>query len=100
MSRFRYTLHNIVGHPAMELAHLCGLPSLALWLHETTLPAELRGKPLALSVEAGEYFDWPERAASEAHNAWMREVEATGSLSKRERGIAALAWGAGERSAR
>ena len=38
MSRFSYTLHNIVGHPLMEIASIFGFHKLAGWLHNVTLP--------------------------------------------------------------
>lgn len=57
MSRWRYTLHNLVGHPAMELLHLVGLRRAAWWAHEATLPPGDRGAAAAQAVRAGEYFD-------------------------------------------
>ena len=36
--RFRWTPHNLVAHPLMELAHLVGLSQLSGWLHDSTLP--------------------------------------------------------------
>ena len=38
MSRFKYTLHNCIGHPLMEIFHLMGLQRLAAWVHDVTLP--------------------------------------------------------------
>lgn len=35
---FRYTVHNMIGHPAMELLNLVGFPVLAAWIHDKTLP--------------------------------------------------------------
>ena len=40
MSRFKYTLHNIIGHPMMEIFHLLGLEKAASWIHDATLPAD------------------------------------------------------------
>jgi len=40
MSLFRYTLHNIVGHPLMEVLHLVGLGQWSEWVHDATLPAD------------------------------------------------------------
>jgi len=38
MSRFRYTIHNIVGHPLMEIFSLLGMHKRAAWIHDVTLP--------------------------------------------------------------
>jgi len=35
---FRMTLHNLVGHPLMEILSLVGLQSAARWVHDVTLP--------------------------------------------------------------
>ena len=40
MRRFRYTIHNIVGHPLMEILNLLGLQAQAEWIHNRTLPNE------------------------------------------------------------
>ncbi len=56
----RYTLHNLVGHPLMELLHLCGLPGAALWAHQITLPKSERDDDVAQAVRAGEYFRRPQ----------------------------------------
>ena len=40
MSRFKYTLHNIVGHPMMEIFNLLGFHDLATWIHDTTFPTD------------------------------------------------------------
>lgn len=39
MSRFRYTIHNIVGHPLMEIFSLLGMHKRAAWIHDVTLPS-------------------------------------------------------------
>ena len=39
-SRFKYTIHNIIGHPMMEIFHLMGFKKLASWVHDATLPAD------------------------------------------------------------
>lgn len=39
--RFRWTLHNLVAHPLSELAYQAGLPGLAGWVHDTTVPVEV-----------------------------------------------------------
>ena len=38
MTRFRYTIHNIVGHPLMEVLYLIGLKRASMWIHDITLP--------------------------------------------------------------
>ena len=35
---FRWTVHNIIGHPLSEIAHLFGLQRLSDWIHERTIP--------------------------------------------------------------
>jgi len=40
MSKFKYTLHNVVGHPLMEIFNLCGFHDLGSWIHDTTLPTD------------------------------------------------------------
>lgn len=37
---FRMSIHNLVGHPLMEIFTLLGLMRLADWIHDTTLPPE------------------------------------------------------------
>ena len=37
---FKYTLHNVIGHPLMELFYLLGRKDLASWIHNTTLPKD------------------------------------------------------------
>ena len=37
---FRFTLHNLVGHPLSEVFHLVGLGRLSRWIHSATLPSE------------------------------------------------------------
>jgi len=36
--KFRYTIHNLIGHPIMELLHLIGCERLSVWVHDVTLP--------------------------------------------------------------
>ena len=36
--RFRWTLHNCVGHPASEILFQVGLGRLSGWAHDTTIP--------------------------------------------------------------
>ena len=38
MKRFRYTIHNIIGHPLMEIFSLLGMHEQATWIHDITLP--------------------------------------------------------------
>lgn len=40
-ARYRWTLHNLVGHPVSEVLHLVGCAQLSAWVHDTTVP--LRG---------------------------------------------------------
>lgn len=35
---WRWTLHNVVGHPLSELLYKLGLRSLGQWAHDATLP--------------------------------------------------------------
>ena len=35
---FKYTIHNLVAHPIMEILHLIGLSSLGDKIHDNTLP--------------------------------------------------------------
>ena len=38
MHRFKYTIHNMIGHPIMELFSILGLHNWAKWIHDVTLP--------------------------------------------------------------
>ena len=38
--RFKYAVHNIVGHPLMEIANWYGCYRLASYIHDITLPKE------------------------------------------------------------
>jgi hypothetical protein len=38
--RFRFTIHNIIGHPVMEILTLLGLARFGEWVHATTLPGK------------------------------------------------------------
>ena len=42
MKRFRYSFHNIVGHPMMEVFNLLGMKSLAKKIHDMTLPNDTK----------------------------------------------------------
>lgn len=36
-TRFAFTMHNLVGHPLMEVFFLLGLRKAADWIHDATL---------------------------------------------------------------
>ena len=36
--RFRWALHNLVGHPLLEVLTQLGAPRLGEWVHDVTLP--------------------------------------------------------------
>ena len=38
--RFKWSIHNIVGHPLMEVCNWYGLYTLAEKIHDKTLPGE------------------------------------------------------------
>jgi hypothetical protein len=38
MNRFKYTIHNLVGHPLMEVFYILGFTKWAKWIHDKTLP--------------------------------------------------------------
>ena len=40
MKRFKYTFHNIIGHPLMEIFNLLGMQKLANKIHDKTLPQD------------------------------------------------------------
>lgn len=40
MRRFRFTIHNMIGHPLMEVLHLIGLDAASQWIHDVTLPKD------------------------------------------------------------
>jgi hypothetical protein len=48
-NHFRFTLHNIVAHPLMEILHLLGATNLSKKVHDSTLPKVLL--PEALEVQ-------------------------------------------------
>jgi len=52
----RYGVHNLVGHPVMWMLGVAGMRRAALWVHERTLPRNVRGLPLRQAIEAGELF--------------------------------------------
>jgi len=40
LGRFNYTIHNLIGHPLMELLHIFGQTELGNKVHDMTLPKE------------------------------------------------------------
>ncbi len=40
MKKFKYTFHNIIGHPLMEIFNLLGMPKLANKIHDQSLPKD------------------------------------------------------------
>jgi len=40
LGRFNYTIHNLIGHPLMELLHILGQTDLGNKVHDITLPIE------------------------------------------------------------
>jgi hypothetical protein len=42
VSRFTWTLHNVIGHPLAEVLGLLGLHRAATWVHDATMPKEAR----------------------------------------------------------
>jgi hypothetical protein len=40
-ARFRWTFHNMVGHPLSEIAYQLGAHRLSGWLHDWTVPLEV-----------------------------------------------------------
>lgn len=45
MHRFRWTLHNLIGHPLMEILWLLGAHGMSTWIHDVTLPSETHTAP-------------------------------------------------------
>ena len=42
--KYKWTIHNIIAHPLMELAHLLGNPQLSEFIHDSTIPNNINGK--------------------------------------------------------
>ena len=42
MSKYKYTIHNLLGHPLMEIFLLLGMPKIANRIHDKTLPKQNR----------------------------------------------------------
>ena len=38
MNKYKYTIHNIVGHPLMEIFYILGMHKMSTWIHDITLP--------------------------------------------------------------
>lgn len=38
--RFQFTLHNLIGHPLMEIFYQLGFHDLAVFIHDNTQPHE------------------------------------------------------------
>jgi len=38
MKRFEYSVHNLIGHPLMEIFNLLGMKLIATKIHDITLP--------------------------------------------------------------
>ena len=54
MKRFRFTLHNCIGHPVMEILYIFGFKDLGMWFHDYTLPKDWE-QEYSDNWEAGEY---------------------------------------------
>jgi len=39
-NKYQWTLHNLVGHPAMEVLYLLGFSRSADWIHRVTVPSD------------------------------------------------------------
>ncbi|MAH45887.1 hypothetical protein CMI37_08650 [Candidatus Pacearchaeota archaeon] len=39
-NHFKYTIHNLIAHPLMEILHLVGLSTLGNHVHNLTLPSD------------------------------------------------------------
>jgi len=40
LGKFKYTIHNLIAHPLMELLHILGQTELGNKVHDMTLPIE------------------------------------------------------------
>ena len=52
-NKFKYTFHNVIAHPLMEIFHLLGFEQLAIWIHDASLPKDWE-KEYENSWDAGE----------------------------------------------
>lgn len=41
--RFRWTIHNLIAHPASEVLFQFGFERAGNWVHDATVPAHERG---------------------------------------------------------
>ncbi len=41
-----WALHNLIGHPAMQLLAWCGFRRLGVWVHEVTIPRPPHSRPV------------------------------------------------------
>jgi len=41
---FRWSIHNLIGHPLSEIAYLFGFRSLSDWIHDRSIPVHEDGK--------------------------------------------------------
>ena len=39
--KFKYTIHNCIGHPMSEICYLIGMDNLGVKIHDGTLPSRL-----------------------------------------------------------
>jgi len=58
--RFRYSIHNMIGHPLMEVLHLIGLDAASRWIHDVTLPKDADN-----GVDAWDRGEYVEDASNE-----------------------------------
>jgi hypothetical protein len=42
MNKFKYTIHNMIGHPMMEILHLLGFEVIGNKIHDITLPNQAK----------------------------------------------------------
>jgi len=54
--KFKYTVHNVLGHPLMEICNLLGFEKLAILIHDKTLPGDWK-EDYDNSWDAGEQTD-------------------------------------------
>lgn len=48
--RWRWTMHNLIGHPVSELSYQLGFVEFSDWIHDATIP-NLIGEDLARGNE-------------------------------------------------
>ena len=42
--KYKWTIHNVIAHPLMELAHLLGNSQLSEFIHDSTIPNDANVK--------------------------------------------------------